>query len=814
MLQFGGFKPEAQKRIANRLGYFGDMSMFNTYLAQNPDKQMQMQQYNQQAINMVRGGMARKNYEPGGLGVDDTGAGDTNVSNSEIYDDTVSNIEGSTGLDLNDGAGDAGAGDTGTGDTGAGDTGTGDTFDPRSDVNEYGVMNPLQTSGQPQSIAGETSERLFQPGLPFGGQVQVAGIQESEDQILGDKINVPVLVDAMQRTFDKGGQGTKVSFNPETGNIDFINQVGELITSQPPEAYNTKVMSDFLSEQLGETFDPRDLVDEVGGQVEGKITAVASEAGEVDEETGDVGGAFQATASTYGEGEGPAQAGKYDEETGEYTALTTKGDVDTELAEGKFDAQTGSVSQTIDGVTQDETMISSLEAEQGEYSKLENPVTRKIEEGELVDLDNITGQAEKAAKFTEQIQAAEATPSVKATVAGQLEQLTEGFDAGNPPAWAAAGIRQANAALAKRGLSGSSIAGQAVIQAMMEQALPIAQSDAETFARFEERNLSNRQQRAMLAAEQRAAFIGQEFDQAFQARVLNAAKVSDIANMNFTAEQNIALENSRAANTMNMANLSNKQALVMAQAAALGNLDMANLSNLQQAAVQNAQNFLQMDMANLSNQQQAEMFSATSRVQAIFNDAAAKNAMAQFNAREQNQSDQFFANLATTVSQFNAAQSNAMSQFNAQEKNVIERFNKEVQNQREQFNAKNRLVIDQSNAVWRREIATSDTAAINRANELNAAAILGISNTAYNNLWQYYADSMEYAYLSTENERSRVNELAKTKLAADSNADIANLKNDYASSAAFGQMVTTLLFSDYSMDNTIIGDIFEGLGFL
>ena len=50
----------------------------------------------------------------------------------------------------------------------------------------------------------------------------------------------------------------------------------------------------------------------------------------------------------------------------------------------------------------------------------------------------------------------------------------------------------------------------------------------------------------MLAAEQRAKFMGQEFDQKFQAKVANAAKVSDIANMNFTAEQQIALENSRA----------------------------------------------------------------------------------------------------------------------------------------------------------------------------------------------------------------------------------------------------------------------------
>jgi hypothetical protein len=61
----------------------------------------------------------------------------------------------------------------------------------------------------------------------------------------------------------------------------------------------------------------------------------------------------------------------------------------------------------------------------------------------------------------------------------------------------------------------------------------------------------------MLAAQQRATFIGQEFDQEFQARVQNSSRIADVANQNFTAEQQIALENSRVANTMNLQNLSN-----------------------------------------------------------------------------------------------------------------------------------------------------------------------------------------------------------------------------------------------------------------
>ena len=70
------------------------------------------------------------------------------------------------------------------------------------------------------------------------------------------------------------------------------------------------------------------------------------------------------------------------------------------------------------------------------------------------------------------------------------------------------------------------------------------------------------------------------------------------------------------------------------------------------------------------------------------------------------------------------------SQFNAGQVNTVNRFNAELNNQRDQFNAQNQIVIAQFNAQWRRQIATADTAAINRANELNAAAVLDISKTS------------------------------------------------------------------------------------
>jgi len=449
------------------------------------------------------------------------------------------------------------------------------------------------------------------------------------------------------------------------------------------------------------------------------------------------------------------------------------------------------------------SMVGDLTAAEGVAHVIDSPAKRELDKNEIIEP---VANAQKAAKFTEEVQAATATPSEKATVAGQMKTLTEGFDATNPPPWAAGALRGVMAQMQARGMGASSIAGQAMVQAALESALPIASADAKTQASFEAQNLSNRQQRAMLAAQQRATFIGQEFDQAFQAKVMNAAKVSDIANMNFNAEQQIILENSRAVNTMNLANLSNRQALVMAEASALANLDIANLNNRQQAQVMNAQSFLQLEMANLSNKQQTELFKAQSMQTALFNDQAAENAAKQFNATSQNQLDQFFANLKTQVSQFNAAQQNAHNQFNAGEANSMEKFNQEMQNQRDQFNSKNRLIIDQNNAQWRREIATADTTAINRANELNATALLNMSNSAYNNLWNYYNDVMEMSWESSENERQRIVQMAIAQLQSETSKELTEMKADYDSAVGFGSLIGTFLTAG---SDSILGKMFK-----
>ena len=476
-------------------------------------------------------------------------------------------------------------------------------------------------------------------------------------------------------------------------------------------------------------------------------------------------------------------------------ASTTAAGVAAETAGNQAAQGIVSTDSRVIAQQQADSSVSGLNAAQGTGILMSNPTQRKVESGELI---SGAANAETASTYAEKIEAAQATPTKQATVQGQLEGLMQSFEGGNTPAWAAGALRNATAQMAARGLGASSMAGQAMVQAAMESALPIAQADASVVASFEAQNLSNRQQRAMLAAEQRAAFIGQEFDQAFQSRVANASKVSDIANMNFTAEQQVALENSNIGNTVNLANLSNRQAKIMAEASALANMDMSNLNNRQQAAVQNAQAFLQMDMSNLNNEQQTSMFNAQQRIQSLFTDQAQVNAAKQFNATSQNQTDQFFANLENATSQFNATQVNAQEQFNAGQSNTMNKFSTEIMNQRDQFNAQNRLVIDQNNATWRRQIATADTAAVNRANELNASSLLNISNTAYNDLWQYYGDTMEWAWTSADNERKRYTQIVEAQIQQDTAFQKAEYEANQASSVGWGNLIGTFLTGGFS----------------
>ena len=80
----------------------------------------------------------------------------------------------------------------------------------------------------------------------------------------------------------------------------------------------------------------------------------------------------------------------------------------------------------------------------------------------------------------------------------------------------------------------------------------------------------------------------------------------------------------------------------------------------------------------------------------------------------------------------------------------------------------------------------------NLANELNAKAVLDVSNVAYNNLWQHYADVIEFAIDSAENELDRNADLAIAELTAESRREIAAEGAATGAGQAVGSLIGTL----------------------
>lgn len=437
------------------------------------------------------------------------------------------------------------------------------------------------------------------------------------------------------------------------------------------------------------------------------------------------------------------------------------------------------------------TAVSGMTGATGTAATVAAPQERKLVTGETVSgtaVDMAQVETELA-----KLQAAQGTVTDESTTTGQLNKLMKNFDAGNPPPWAAASMRTAMATLAARGLGASSLAGQAIVQAALEAATPIATSDAAVYQKMNEQNLSNREAVAVLIGEQRAKFLGQAYDQNYDARVKNAAKISDIANKNFDANVTIALENSRLANSMNIAQLSADNAVALAKIAQVATLETTNLNNRQQAAVENAKAFLAMDLKNLDNTQQTKMIVAQKVVDSIVSDAALAQAAKATNATNKLDADKISAQLALTAETFNAGEKNRVAIANSATATDIAKFNAQEANNRDQFNAKMASEVSVANAKILADISTANTAATNAAAAVSAKNATDLASVEYAQESQTFRDKLELSWKSGENMLDRATNIATATITGNAATSAANIKAASDASAAIGQLAGTIV---------------------
>ena len=233
----------------------------------------------------------------------------------------------------------------------------------------------------------------------------------------------------------------------------------------------------------------------------------------------------------------------------------------------------------------------------------------------------------------------------------------------------------------------------------------------------------------------------------------------------------IAQQDANKYATIQLQNLNNQQQATLQNAATYAAMDRANLSSAMQAAVNNARSFLQMDTQNLSNEQQLKTIDLQSKFQKMFTDQAQENAARQFNAKSQIQVDQFFSELETQVANANSSRMAAMEQFNTDQVNASKRYFAKINDARERFNITNENLISQSNAVWRRNVNTANTAGQNAANQQNALNLLGTTQANLDKLWQRYRDEASWMVQISENAAQRAHNAAILAQTQDFNAE-------------------------------------------
>ena len=316
-------------------------------------------------------------------------------------------------------------------------------------------------------------------------------------------------------------------------------------------------------------------------------------------------------------------------------------------------------SEYVPDVTAEETTVGTEEI--ADINEILNSEEVIVTAKTLEALNDASTAKAATVTFSQQLEAKSVTGTVSAnsTVQFQMEKLMASFNDGTP-AWAAGALRKANAAMAARGLSGSSMAMAAISQATIESALPIAVQDASTFAAMDMENVRNEQAVALANAAAAQNFELSNLSTEQAVRIQNSMNNTNLQLQNLSNEQeavlamaqfksalqgqelsisaNVALANAARYAAVNDINLTNRQQTTLLKSTQNLEVDLANLSNAQQTALSNLQVQASMMGQELTNEQQmaviestqafeANMQEATNSQQAFMQDAVAKAAM-------------------------------------------------------------------------------------------------------------------------------------------------------------------------------------------
>ena len=177
-------------------------------------------------------------------------------------------------------------------------------------------------------------------------------------------------------------------------------------------------------------------------------------------------------------------------------------------------------------------------------------------------------------------------------------------------------------------------------------------------------------------------------------------------------------------------------------------------------AAADAATYFKADLATFEAAQAVNLQNIQFRQQTLLTNTAAENAARQINAQNETQTQQFMATMVANVNEANANRIQAATLSNTNNQLAASTFYSQQEFNRQKFNAEAQYAIDQSNVLWRRNLNTANTAAVNAANQVNVQNRFNLSATAMNNLWQQFRDEAAWAFESSQNELNRNYNLA------------------------------------------------------
>ena len=391
--------------------------------------------------------------------------------------------------------------------------------------------------------------------------------------------------------------------------------------------------------------------------------------------------------------------------------------------------------------------------------------------------------AEFTASVDEQpveVKAAIAALPTEALVSSQMETLLAGMDEGETPIWARPAVQQVNAMLAQRGLSASTVGRDALFNAIIQTAMPIAQSNAQALQATAAQNLSNQQQANLSQATQsmqlrmtnlgnRQAAGSQTAQMAQQMKTMQSQFTQDAVmtteqlqqqqrNQNLANRQQAAQIDAQNTQAMAAQSLGNEQQIELANLQYLNAFESENMSAVQQermAEMQVAADFIsknaafdqQMKLANLNNDQQMRLanLSALNQADSESMSAEQQTELANLNTRMQTNLTQAKIAESMGVAQLNVDQQRAVTNASVNANIDLTKFSAdqqvEVANSKfmqsmtlTDFNAEQQAAMQNATSL-----ASMDMAAVDQRTKVaitNAQSFLGMDMANLNNRQQ------------------------------------------------------------------------------